>query len=73
MRVEASYLRRLLGIVLLTSVAAYAQLGGVDSFAEAFDHFGGALASGDFNGDGYEDLGGWPALGRRNRRVCRRH
>lgn len=30
--------------------------GGIEDMAEANDHFGGALAAGDFNGDSYADL-----------------
>jgi hypothetical protein len=33
-----------------------AVLGGVKDSAEAFDHFGAALAAGDFNGDDFSDL-----------------
>jgi FG-GAP repeat len=44
----------LLCVLLLAGPAVHAQSG--DPYAEANDHFGTAVAHGDFNGDNYQDL-----------------
>jgi hypothetical protein len=50
-------------LALLAAPALRAQIGGL---LEAYDHFGQAVASGDFDGDGYDDLAvgvSWEAVG----------
>jgi hypothetical protein len=34
----------------------YQNISGIQDASEAYDHFGESIASGDFNGDGYDDL-----------------
>src|SRR5688500_8745890 len=51
-RMRAGYPCELLAILLVAAPAAHAQ----DAGAESSDRFGDAVARGDFNGDGYDDL-----------------